>query len=141
MQYCPKCGNKVDEDMSFCPNCGAALKVEQPSVGATVPPPAPSAPPAQYRTEKGEKHEKREKQEPHEKGEKAEKREKQEHAYLGPLIGGLVLIVLGLIIYLQLTTAIASEVLWALFLVVIGIIIIVGAVYAAMMATKRQPRP
>ena len=26
MSYCPKCGNKVDETMVFCPQCGASLK-------------------------------------------------------------------------------------------------------------------
>ncbi len=140
MPYCPKCGTKIDEEMSFCPNCGAALKVEQPSVAA-APSQAPPAPPAPYRTEKGEKGEKREKEETREKGEKTEKREKQEHGYIGPLVGGLILIVLGLILYLEMTTVVASGVLWALFFVVIGVLIIGGAVYAAMRATKRQPQP
>jgi cation transport ATPase len=136
MPYCPKCGTKIDEEMSFCPKCGAALKVEQPSVVA-----APSEP---YRAEKEEKHEKREKeerQEKREKEEKPEKYEKREHAYIGPLIGGIILIVLGLIWYLDLTTVVASGVLWAFFFVLIGIMIIIGAIYAAMMASKRQPRP
>jgi DNA-directed RNA polymerase subunit M/transcription elongation factor TFIIS len=26
MPYCPKCGNLVDENMTFCPRCGAPLK-------------------------------------------------------------------------------------------------------------------
>jgi Ca2+/Na+ antiporter len=124
--------------MSFCPKCGAALKVEQPSV-AEAPPQAPPAPP--YRAEKGEKREKQEKEEKHEKGEKTEKREKQEHGYIGPLIGGLILILVGFIFYLEITTMIASGVLWAFFFVIIGIVIIIGAIYAATMASKRQPQP
>jgi hypothetical protein len=139
MQYCPKCGTKVDEEMSFCPKCGSALKVEQPSVVAA--PPAPQMP---YGAEKGEKHEKREKeerQEKKEKGEKAEKHEKREHTYMGPLIGGLILIVFGFMWYLGLTGVFAQGVLWAFFFVIIGIIIIIGAIYAAMTASSRQPQP
>jgi cation transport ATPase len=138
MPYCPKCGSKISEEMSFCPKCGAALKVEQPSV-AEAPPQAPPALP--YRAEKGEKREKQEKEEKHEKGEKTEKREKQEHGYIGPLIGGLILILVGFIFYLEITTMIASGVLWAFFFVIIGIIIIIGAIYAASMASRRQPQP
>lgn len=26
MNYCPKCGNKVDENITYCPNCGARLE-------------------------------------------------------------------------------------------------------------------
>ena len=26
MKYCPKCGNKVDENITYCPNCGARLE-------------------------------------------------------------------------------------------------------------------
>ena len=26
MNYCPKCGNKVDENTTYCPNCGARLE-------------------------------------------------------------------------------------------------------------------
>lgn len=133
MSYCPKCGTKVREEMSFCPKCGAALKVEQP--------PAEAAPPAPYRAEKAEKHEKREKREKGEKEEreKAEKHEKREFSYIGSLIGGLILISIGLIFYLALTTSINVAVIGAFFIVIIGVIIILGAVYAAMMASRRHP--
>jgi predicted lipid-binding transport protein (Tim44 family) len=129
MPYCPKCGSKVDEEMSFCPKCGAALRVEQPSVVA-----APQAP----RAEKEEKHEKREKEEKQEKKEKTEKGEKREYGYLGPLIGGLILVVLGVMFYLATTMALGT-VTWAFFIILIGIIIIVGAIYAAIMASRRHP--
>ena len=135
MSYCPKCGTKVREEMGFCPKCGAALKVEQP--------PAEAAPPTPYRAEKAEKHEKREKEEkeerPEKRGEKAEKHEKREFGYIGSLIGGLILIFIGLMSYLALTASINLAAVGAIFVVVIGIIIIVGAVYAAMMASRRHP--
>ena len=132
MVYCPKCGTKVSEEMSFCPKCGTALKVERP--------PTPAAPPAPYRGEKAEKREKEEKEERREKREKEEKHEKREYGPIGPFIGGLILILLGLMFYLALTTPAIGNVAWAIFLVVIGIIIIVGAVYAAMIAARRHPQ-
>jgi len=136
MSYCPKCGTKVREEMSFCPKCGAALKVEQP--------PAEAAPPAPYRPEKAEKHEKREKEEkeerPEKRGEKAEKHEKREFGYIGSLIGGLILIFIGLMFYIALTTpSFPLQAIGAFFVVIIGVIIIIGVVYAAMMATRRHP--
>jgi hypothetical protein len=60
---------------------------------------------------------------------------------MGPLIGGLILIVFGFMWYLGLTGVFAQGVLWAFFFVIIGIIIIIGAIYAAMMASSRHPQP
>jgi len=131
LSYCPKCGTKVSEEMSFCPKCGAALKVERPPAEAAPPPPAP------YRPEKAEKTEKREKRE---KEEKTEKGEKTEYGFIGPLIGGLVLIFLGFMFYVALITPIGWELAVAVFVIIIGIIIIVGAIYAAMMAARRHPQ-
>jgi len=128
MSYCPKCGTKVSEEMSFCPKCGAALKVEKP--------PTEAAPPVAYRAEKAEKTEKREKEE---KREKTEKHEKRETGYIGSLVGGLILIFIGLMSYLALTRAIIWETAGAIFVVIIGIIIILGAIYAATMAVRRHP--
>jgi len=138
MSYCPKCGTKVSEEMSFCPNCGAPLKVEKPAVEAA--PPAPPAPPAPYRAEKAEKREKREKEEKTEKKEKAEKHEKREYGYVGPLIGGLIMIALGMMFFLTVMGTITWGASWAIFLIAIGVIIILGAVYAASMATRRHPQ-
>lgn len=126
MSYCPKCGTKVSEEMAFCPKCGAPLKAEKP--------PTEVAPPAEYRREKAEKAEKHEKVE---KREKTEKYEKREFGVIGPLVGGLILIFLGLMFYLQVTGFLGWEILWAFFFVIVGIIIIIGAVYAA----RRHPRP
>ncbi len=124
MEYCPKCGSKIDEEMAFCPKCGVALKAGQVSAEAR---------PTTYR-----RHEKDEKDEKHEKGEKHEKRG---YSFLGPLIGGLVLIVIGLTSYLEITGYADRRSVWAVFFVVIGVIIIVGAIYGSMMASKRNPRP
>lgn len=130
MPYCPKCGAKVSDEMAFCPKCGATLKAEKPPVAAA---PAPAPPIA----EKAEKAEKREKGEKTEKREKEEKHEKGEFGILAPLIGGLILIFLGLMSYLQITGILRREVAWASFLIIIGVVIIVGALYA----TRRHPRP
>jgi hypothetical protein len=125
MPSCAKCGAEVSEEMAFCPKCGAPLKAELPAEA----PPAPA--PARRRAEKGEKHEKEEKRE------KAEKYEKRELSFVGPLIGGLVLIFLGLVSYLQVTGFLRREITGALFLIILGVIIMVGTIYAM----SRHPRP
>jgi cation transport ATPase len=138
MSYCQKCGSKIREDMSFCPNCGAALTAVQPTTAAQP------APPRAEKEEKGEKHEKREKREKEErdqgeKREKTEKHEKREYGFAGPLVGGLILILFGLMFYIALTTTIGWGVIGAFCAVIIGIVIIVGAIYAATMASRRHP--
>jgi predicted lipid-binding transport protein (Tim44 family) len=130
MSFCPKCGNKVDENMVFCPHCGTSLKA------APASPPAPVQP---YRR-KDEKSEKNEKQEKQEKG---ERQEKGETGFIGYLIGGLILITFGLFSVLQLSGffTVDSGQSWAIMLLIIGIIIIFGAIYVAMGARKRSPKP
>ena len=123
MTYCPKCGTQVEENMTFCPRCGAPLKAE-----ATVR--------AVQRNEKAEKQEKGEKQEKQEP-EKSEKHEKGEFGFVGWLIGGLILIFLGLMSYLQMTGYSLWQFTWPFFFIGIGLIIIIGAVIAA----KRNPKP
>src|SRR4030066_1440384 len=92
MPFCPKCGNEVQENMAFCPRCGAPLKLEAP------PQPAPA--PAPQRVEKAEKGEKKEKQEKHEP-EKGEKHEMNQFGFVGLVIGGVGLIILGFFAYLR----------------------------------------
>jgi hypothetical protein len=133
MSYCPKCGNKVDETMTFCPRCGASLKVEAPVQAA----PTPSGPHRGEKAEKGEKQEKHEKQQP----EKGEKQEKGEYGVVGWLIGGLILILIGFFALLQFAHIIPSGTAWALGLLVIGVIVIIVAVYLTTMARKRLPPP
>jgi uncharacterized membrane protein YvbJ len=130
MSYCPKCGNHVDDSMTFCPRCGASLK------GAPVGQPTPSAsPPYRRRDEKSEKNEK------NEKHENREKQEKGERGFVGYLIGGLVLITIGVFSIMQITNPDFPAINWAYALFIIGIIIIAGAVYMAMLARHRHPTP
>jgi hypothetical protein len=134
MSYCPKCGNKVEENMTFCPRCGAPLK----GVAAAQPAPAPEPPVRRAeKSEKGEKQEKHEKQEP----EKGEKHEKGEYGYVGWLVGGVVLILIGFFALLQFAGYLTSGIEGGLLLLIIGVIIIIAAVYLAGMARKRSPAP
>lgn len=133
MSECKKCGYKVREDMSFCPRCGAPLKAEAQPAGQQ-----PIAP-RRYRSEKEEKGEKHEKEEKQEKG---EKHEKGEYAFIGPFIGGCILLIIGLISFLQVTgviTAFTRQVVWASFIIIAGLLLIVGAIYALMIARRRYP--
>lgn len=123
MSYCPKCGNEITEDMVFCPKCGASLKTEQ----ATAQPQRPVT----YRHEKEEKREKG--------GEKGEKHEKHEYAFIGPLIGGIILLFVGLSAYLSIA-GYNPRILWALFFIVIGLLVVFGAIYGGLMASRRHPR-
>lgn len=130
MPECKKCGSKVEEGMSFCPKCGAPLKAE--AVSAEQP--TATTRRKSEKEEKGEKHEK----------EKSEKHEKGEYAYIGPLIGGIILIVIGLASYFEVTGVLDARIrgiMWALFIIVIGILIIFGAFYYTMIAKKRHPKP
>jgi pilus assembly protein TadC len=128
MVYCPKCGNEVDEAMAFCPRCGAPLKMEAP---------VQAAPKRSEKAEKGEKQEKHEKQEP----EKGEKHEKGEYGFVGWLIGGLILILIGFFALLQVSGYLSWGAGWALVLLIIGVIVIITAVYFANRARRRYPSP
>ena len=135
MTYCVKCGNEIQENTAFCPRCGAPVKVEAKAE------PVPAAAPR--RSEKGEKAEKGEKQEKQEKEsqEKGEKQEKGEYGFIGWLVGGLILILIGFFALLQITGYIASGTGWAIALLIIGVIVIVAAVYFATAGRKRFPVP
>jgi hypothetical protein len=134
MPYCPKCGNKVEENMTFCPRCGAPLKIEAQAAQAPSAPSAPPQPP--MRNEKQEKGEKQEKQQQQEKG---EKHEKGEFGYVGFLIGGLVVIVLGVIAFLRVSGTLVDAWEGPLTLLVIGVAIIIVGVYVALLARRRYP--
>jgi hypothetical protein len=60
---------------------------------------------------------------------------------LEPLIGGLVLIILGAFLYLLIVGGFRAELLGALLLVIVGAIIIAFAVYSIVVARRRHPRP
>ena len=134
MSYCPKCGNKVDETMTFCPRCGASLKVEAPVQAA----PAPA--PTRQRGEKAEKGEKQEKHEP-EKGEKGEKHEKGEFGFVSLLVGGLIMIIIGFFALLRIYNYVPAGMDAAFVLLIIGVMIIIAAVYFTSMARRQYPPP
>jgi hypothetical protein len=68
--------------------------------------------------------------------------EKGEAGFIGYLIGGLILITLGLFSVLQLSGYFSDTgQSWAIMLLIIGIIIIIGAIYIALVARKRSPQP
>jgi len=124
MSYCPKCGNKVDETMIFCPNCGASLKT---STYQTAPSPPP---PGYRRNEKQEKQEKQEKGEKHEGG-----------GFAGLLIAGLLIVFFGAVaftntVYHWVPSGPEAAAFW---LVLIGVIIIVVGLYFATRARRHFP--
>jgi zinc-ribbon domain len=129
MSYCPKCGNKVDETMTFCPRCGAALKVESSA--------RPAPPPTYRRDEKSEKGEKHEKNQ----GEKGEKHEKGGFGHIGWLIGGIIVIVIGILAFARATGYLSQPIEGAVTLLIIGIAIIIVAIYLSTMARRRSPAP
>ena len=111
MPYCPKCGNNVDETMAFCPKCGTALKDTTPSQEAP-------------------ESKEQEKQEKHENPANVEIQDKNQYGVVNYLISGLILIIVGIFAILDLTSHIsASGQDIAFMLIIIGIIIIIGAIY------------
>jgi uncharacterized membrane protein YvbJ len=132
MPYCQKCGFEVGENMTFCPQCGATLKVTE------------TRPVERYRSEKAEKeekHEKHEKEEKMEKGEHPEKYEKQEYSILGSLIGGSILILVGIMFYLTVAGVLNLSSIFPFFLIIIGAIVILGVIIGAVRARGKHPRP
>ncbi len=131
MSYCPKCGNKVDETMTFCPRCGASLRTD--SSWSTSPAPTTTSRPP-VRNEKQEKNEKNEKQEKHEKGAGG--------SHMGWFIAGVVIVLIGVISYVNATWGIFNgAVSGAIILVIIGVLIVAAGVYFSSRARSRNPAP
>jgi len=114
MSYCPKCGNKIEETMVFCPHCGASLKGVETPIQAT--------PSQHYQDETQEKN-----QNPR----KVEKHEKDEYGFLSYLVGGLILITIATFALLDLSQPSNSSQDLAAMLLTIGVIIIVAGIYVA----------
>jgi uncharacterized membrane protein YvbJ len=127
MSYCPKCGNKVDETMMFCPKCGASLK------GQAVPTQTATSQPYQYRNEKAEKNEK------NTHNEKGEKQEKGEYGYVGWLIGGFVLIIIGVFTVLSFLYRFDSGLMNAIGILTVGFAILIVGILVSRAAKKRNP--
>lgn len=90
------------------------------------------------KAEKNEKQEKQEKQQP----EKGEKQEKGEYGFIGWLVGGLILLFAGVMAFLNIRYNFVNTATgWAVFLLMVGIMIIIVAVYFASTARRRSPSP
>jgi uncharacterized membrane protein YvbJ len=146
MAFCPKCGAKAEEEMAFCPKCGAPLK----AVGSQDSGERMREQGREFRDrmrderrrlrEQRRRDEKAEKDEKGEKHEQPEKYEKREFSFIGPLIGGLILLFLGFMFYAQLTGYLKPEIVWASMFITLGVIIIAAVIYGATVATRRHPK-
>lgn len=61
--------------------------------------------------------------------------------FIGPLIGGLLLIALGALLYFLAVGGFDTQMLSALFFVFVGAIIIAAAVYFIVVTGRRHPNP
>lgn len=137
MAFCKNCGLELPVDAKFCPRCGLPVTPTPPAPGA-IPPPPPAPPPTPPRREKEEKREReeREKREKRENGEKQEKAEKRGDRW-GAIIGGLILLLIGVSLYLAQTGVIGLERWWAYVLTGIGVILIAQALIRYSTATYK----
>jgi uncharacterized membrane protein YvbJ len=128
LSNCPKCGSQIDENMAFCPKCGASLKAEKPADSRE-----------QWREQRRQwKEQRREMRHQYWQDEWGEKYEKHEYRFVGPLIGGLVLIAVGFLFYLAATTSLNLQIAEAIFLILIGFVILTGAIYAYTMRRRHR---
>jgi len=129
MPYCLKCGVKVEEAMTFCPNCGTQLKTV--SQLASDPVASPNAAPVPNPTPQP----KAETNVPSKKPELPPYLKPQGRAdrgFIKYLAAGLILVTVGASMILELTNPqLASGEYLALTLFIIGLIVILSAVYAA----------
>lgn len=134
MSHCPKCGAEVPEGAAFCPKCGGALKLTE---GVDW-----RQEMRQRRREwREQRRQWREERRAARRGEKSEKTEKHEHPFIGTFIAGSILILLGVLAFFATTINLTSELAEAYFFIIIGIIVLALAVYAAVLAFRRHPRP
>ncbi len=118
MSYCPKCGDVIDGTIVFCPKCGTTLK---------------DAAPIQEASASGEQ----EKTEKQESPAVVDIQEKNQYDFVKYLASGLIIIVLGVFAILDLTihnfdTGQAIPIA----LILIGIIIIIAAIYVTVPTRK-----
>jgi uncharacterized membrane protein YvbJ len=128
MSYCPKCGNEIEERMVFCPRCGTSLKSAATPVQESA-----------TESNQNEKVEKSEKQERNQNQSKAERHDRSEYSFVGYLMGGLILITIAVFALLDLSHPSNSTQDLAAMLLIIGVIIISGAIYIYTTAHKRFP--
>ncbi len=115
--FCPKCGAPRDAEAAFCSKCGTSFT---PSAGTSVSP-------MDWREQKRQWKAQRRS----EKSEKGEKHEKGGHGSLvGPIIGGGVLILIGILAYLQTAYPNVMTNFGGYFLIGLGILIVIGGLAA-----------
>jgi predicted membrane channel-forming protein YqfA (hemolysin III family) len=124
--------------MTFCPLCGVPLKQTTPTQSEHTTT-ATSSSAAQEPNQGDDNTE--ENREENKKQESAGKQEKADRGFLGYLIGGLVLITIGAFAVMQISSPATADTgqNWAIMLFLIGIIIIISAVYMAITA-RYHPR-
>lgn len=120
-RYCHKCGSALPSGATFCPSCGTAVA----AVPSVVQGAAPAAGPAPARHERHEKSEKQEKQEKREKNEKGRGGD-----LAGAITGGLILILLGILLYYATIggTAITFGNFWQYLIIGVGVILVVQGI-------------
>lgn len=122
--------------MPYCPKCGASLRAQPPADWREQ----WRESQREWRDRRRELREQREQARERHYEEKWEETEKHERGIIGPLVGGVILIFLGLLFYYSITGTLRGEVLLASFLIVIGLIVIATAVYEATIAMRRHPQ-
>jgi hypothetical protein len=117
--------------MAFCPKCGAALKPVEGTDWRQ-----------EMRQRRGEWREQRrqwrEQRRAARRAEISEKTEKHEHPFIGPLIAGSILILLGALLYLAETARLAVELAGAYLFIIAGVVVLALVAYAAILAAKRH---
>jgi uncharacterized membrane protein YvbJ len=138
MPNCPKCGAEIDERMAFCPKCGAPLEAKQPEDWRE----RRREIRREWKERRRQLRQQRREDQRTEKAEweKTEKYEKHEQLFIGPLIGGLILIFFGILFYLLVVRGAGAEILWATFFILVGLIIIVATIYGVVVANSRHPK-
>ncbi len=116
MPYCNDCGAEVLKEMLFCEKCGEPKESLSNTSDIT-----------------GQKDEKPE------KIENSEKREKWKYHWRGNLIAGIILIIIGSMLFFEFSGAISAEVDGSFFWIAAGIIIGIFVLYEITKAKKRHP--
>ena len=124
MPYCLKCGSKVEDTDTFCLNCGAQLKDQ--ATGAAPPTASSLQVKAENEKTKGPNDLQKERD-----------RERQDRGFVYYLALGLILITVGLSAIFEITNPkFALGELLAIMLFIIGLIVILAAVYVAFAGRK-----
>ncbi len=127
MPYCLKCGSKVEDTNTFCPECGTQLK-DAPQSAAPTPESTQNEQTAQENPQ----------QQTPTGAPVIMKQQKPEAGFIRYLVSGLILITVGVSAIIELTNpSIAVGTLLAVMVLAIGLIVILGSVYYAFSGRKR----